>query len=94
MEENCGETLYSNRYGLHSGKLKPSRSSKYTSSMNCDVTIETDVTHKINIVFRKMAIEYEPFCDDDFLSLYDGNTTSDNILEGIYTDPTIVFISE
>ncbi|KAJ8300035.1 hypothetical protein KUTeg_021554 [Tegillarca granosa] len=51
--------------------------------MRCTVTIYAPPGQKLLLVFRSLDIEFEPNCDDDFMKLYDGNSTSAYRLSGL-----------
>lgn len=48
----------------------------------CRVTIETLESYRFIIVFKRLDIEFEPMCDDDFLQIFDGNSTSHPTVKG------------
>ncbi|XP_069120767.1 bone morphogenetic protein 1-like [Argopecten irradians] len=83
MEEKCGESVHVDVFGKHAGRLRPTRTSKYKPNMRCTVTFYTAESHRFVIVFRRLEVEYEPFCDDDYLQIHDGNTTSAPIIPGL-----------
>jgi len=82
MEERCGKKISLDEIGLNWIRLKPSKRAYYSPNMDCVVTIETDTTKKLVIAFKSIEIEYEPRCDDDYLLLYDGNSTNAPLLHG------------
>jgi hypothetical protein len=82
MEERCGKKISLDEIGLNWIRLKPSKRAYYSPNMDCVVTIETDTTKKLVIAFQSIEIEYEPLCDDDYLLLYDGNSTNAPLLHG------------
>ncbi|XP_045209009.2 uncharacterized protein LOC123560919 [Mercenaria mercenaria] len=67
---------------ISAGRLSVTRRSRYRSTLRCHVTIKAPVDRKIVVVFREMDIEWEPNCDDDFVSLHDGPNTTAAILRG------------
>ncbi|XP_033731230.1 membrane frizzled-related protein-like [Pecten maximus] len=83
MEEKCGETVHVDVFGKHAGRLRPTRTTKYKPNMRCTVTFYTAESHRFVIVFRRLDVEFEPFCDDDYLQIHDGNTTSAPIIPGL-----------
>ncbi|XP_021355281.1 tumor necrosis factor-inducible gene 6 protein-like, partial [Mizuhopecten yessoensis] len=83
MEEKCGETVHVDVFGKQAGRLRPTRTSKYKPNMSCTVTIRTADSHRFVVVFRRLDVEYEPFCDDDYLQIHDGNTTSAPTIPGL-----------
>ena len=82
MEDNCGGHITIDAFHQHFGRVKQTRLSKYSPNLVCDVQAKTSPGHRFVIVFRKIDIEYEPMCDDDYLQIYDGNTTSAPIVKG------------
>ncbi|XP_052092357.1 uncharacterized protein LOC127728779 [Mytilus californianus] len=69
--------------GISWMRLKPSRRVHYSPNMNCTVNIETELNKQMVIVFMSIDIEFEPQCDDDFLLLYDGNSTKSKLVNGL-----------
>ncbi|XP_060070142.1 membrane frizzled-related protein-like [Ylistrum balloti] len=83
MEEKCGGTVHVDVFGKHAGRLRPTRTAKYKPNMRCTVTIHTAESHRFVIVFRRLDIEFEPLCDDDYLQIHDGNSTSAPTISGL-----------
>ncbi|KAK3088718.1 hypothetical protein FSP39_022962 [Pinctada imbricata] len=83
MEDKCGDTIKIDAYHQHFGRIKQTRLSKYRPNTQCVVQVKTAVGRRFVVVFRDIDIEYEPTCDDDYLQIFDGNTTSSPILEGL-----------
>lgn len=85
-----------NEIGLNWLRLKPSKRLYYQPNMDCIVTIETENDKKLSVVFVSIDIEFEPWCGDDYLLMYDGNSTLSPLVDGNeqkknnYTLPTIV----
>lgn len=63
-------------------RLKPSKRLYYEPNMDCIVTIETERHKRLSVVFIAVDIEFEPHCGDDYLLLYDGNTTDSQLIPG------------
>ncbi|CAG2188034.1 LRP3_10_12 [Mytilus edulis] len=83
MEERCGKKISMDEIGITWMRLKPSRRVHYSPNLNCTVNIETELNKQIVIVFMSIDIEFEPHCDDDFLLLYDGNSTKSKLVNGL-----------
>ncbi|XP_063420229.1 neuropilin and tolloid-like protein 1 isoform X2 [Mytilus trossulus] len=83
MEERCGKKISMDGIGITWMRLKPSRRVHYSPNVNCTVNIETELNKQIVIVFMSIDIEFEPHCDDDFLLLYDGNSTKSKLVNGV-----------
>ncbi|KAJ8300033.1 hypothetical protein KUTeg_021552 [Tegillarca granosa] len=83
MEGNCGATFYMNKNNIHAVRLKASPWSSYRPDMDCLLIFETVPPERLHVVFLRLKIEFEPKCDNDFLSIYDGNSTLANGIPGL-----------
>ncbi|KAJ8300032.1 hypothetical protein KUTeg_021551 [Tegillarca granosa] len=76
-ENDHGTVQNKNGIGMvHGLRLKQSRYVHYHNDQKCYLTFTTTIGHRLLLTFRKLLIEPEPDCNDDYLELFDGNETS------------------
>nr|XP_022321729.1 uncharacterized protein LOC111123589 [Crassostrea virginica] len=85
MDEKCDETIQIDGRLFHSISIQQTFRNNYAMNTRCRVTIETLESYRFIIVFKRLDIEFEPMCDDDFLQIFDGNSTSHPTVKGLPT---------